>query len=182
MLKAMLFLGATAGLVYVSRQSLRAARSHGFYRFLAWEAIAALVLLNLDCWFCDPFAPAQLISWALLLLSLVLVTDGLIRLRRNGRPDGGRKDEQLLPLERTTVLVTQGSYRYIRHPLYASLQFLAWGAWFKVPSWQGGLLAIAATVFLVLTARAEEAEDVRYFGAPYEEYRKQTRMFIPFLF
>jgi protein-S-isoprenylcysteine O-methyltransferase Ste14 len=44
------------------------------------------------------------------------------------------------------------------------------------------LLALAATLFLVATARIEEAEDVRFFGAAYQEYMKQTKMFIPFLF
>jgi len=28
----------------------------------------------------------------------------------------------------------------------------------------------------------EEAEDIRFFGAAYQSYIKQTKMFIPFLF
>jgi protein-S-isoprenylcysteine O-methyltransferase Ste14 len=50
-------------------------------------------------------------------------------------------------IEKTTILVTTGAYRYIRHPLYSSLLFLAWGIFFKAPSWPGGLLALAATFF-----------------------------------
>jgi protein-S-isoprenylcysteine O-methyltransferase Ste14 len=53
---------------------------------------------------------------------------------------------------------------------------------FKNLSWLSGLLALAATLFLVATAKAEEAEDVRFFGASYRTYMKQTKMFIPFLF
>lgn len=66
--------------------------------------------------------------------------------------------------------------------MYSSLLFLAWGIFFKAPSWLGGLLALAATLFLVATSRVEEAENLRFFGEAYREYMKQTKMFIPFLF
>ena len=59
-LKLGFFVLATAALAYVSRASLAAPRSHGFYRFFAWEAILALVLLNLDGWLRDPFSWHQL--------------------------------------------------------------------------------------------------------------------------
>jgi protein-S-isoprenylcysteine O-methyltransferase Ste14 len=42
-------------------------------------------------------------------------------------------------------------------------------------------LALGATLFLVATARIEEAENVRFFGPSYSEYVKQTKMFIPYL-
>ena len=71
--KAITFGIITLLLVYVSRGSLRSFRFHGFYRFFAWEMIAALVILNLDVWFVAPLAWHQLISWVLLVLSLFLV-------------------------------------------------------------------------------------------------------------
>jgi len=42
--KLIVFTLATLGIIYVSRLSLRHPRSHGFYRFFAWEAILALFL------------------------------------------------------------------------------------------------------------------------------------------
>jgi protein-S-isoprenylcysteine O-methyltransferase Ste14 len=51
-----------------------------------------------------------------------------------------------------------------------------------VPSWPGGLLALASTLLLLATAKAEESENIRYFGPAYSEYMKRTKMFIPFLF
>ncbi|MBW2258305.1 MAG: hypothetical protein JRI25_27415 [Deltaproteobacteria bacterium] len=45
-----------------------------------------------------------------------------------------------------------------------------------------GTLAVAATVFLVATAKIEERENIRFFGAPYQQYMKGTKMFIPFMF
>jgi protein-S-isoprenylcysteine O-methyltransferase Ste14 len=180
--KLICFLLGTGGLIYVSRASLVAPRSHGFYRFLAWEAILGLALLDIDAWFRDPFSWHQLISWPLLVISAFLVVVGVRLLKQRGVPNAQRDDVPLVAFEKTTTLVTTGAYRYIRHPLYSSLLFLAWGIFFKAPSWLGGLLAVAATLSLVATARVEEAENLRFFGEPYRLYRQQTRMFIPFLF
>jgi len=180
--KVVVFFTTTAGLAYVSRASLLAPRTHGFYRFFAWEVILALTLLNVDAWFRDPFSWHQIISWCLLLVSLFLVLHGVHLLRQIGKPDVQRDDASLVGFERTTTLVTVGAYRYIRHPLYSSLLFLAWGVFFKAPTWIGGLLASVATLFLVATARIEEVEDIRFFGSAYEAYMKQSKMFIPYLF
>jgi protein-S-isoprenylcysteine O-methyltransferase Ste14 len=176
------FLLGTLGLAYVSRASLAAPRSHGFPRFFAWEAILALALLNVDVWFRGPLSWHQLISWSLLVIAAVLVIHGALLLRHMGKPDARRDETPLVGLEKTTALVTSGVYRYIRHPLYSSLLFLGWGIFFKAPSWPGGLLGLAATLFLVATARIEEAEDVRFFGEAYRQYMERTKRFIPFLF
>ena len=173
---------ATAVLAVVSRASLAVPRSHGFPRFFAWEAILGLLLLNVDDWFRDPFAWHQLISWPLLVISAVLVVAGLRTLRQKGRPDGRRDEVPLVGVEKTTTLIRCGVYHYIRHPLYSSLLFLAWGIFFKAPSWWGVGLALVATLCLVLTARIEEGENIRFFGEEYRHYMKQSSMFIPYLF
>jgi protein-S-isoprenylcysteine O-methyltransferase Ste14 len=180
--KLAFFVLGTLGIAFLSRASLVKPRSHGFYRFFAWEAILALALLNIDVWFRNPLSWHQLISWPLLVISGVLVIVGVRLLKRIGQPDAQRDDVPMVAFEKTTTLVTVGAYRYIRHPLYSSLLFLAWGTFFKAPSWWGGLLVMAATLFLVTTARVEEAENVRFFGEEYNDYMKQTKMFIPFLF
>lgn len=182
MLEGIIFVVASVGIIYVSKASLGVPGSHGFYRFFAWEFLLALFLLNMRKWFDEPFAPHQIVSWMLLLISIPLVVFGVVLLQRLGKPDGKRHDAPMLELEKTTILVTEGVYGYIRHPLYSSLFVLGWGIFFKSPSWLGGVLAAAVTIFLVLTARAEEGENIRFFGAAYQEYMKRTRMFIPFLF
>ena len=173
----------TLFLIYISRASLRAPRSHGFYRFFAWEAILALFLLNVDFWFRDPFAWYQLIAWTLLFGCIVPLVFGAQALRTRGQPTAKREgDASLLAFEKTTALVTTGIYHYIRHPLYSSLLLLAWGIFFKSPSWLGGVLVIVTTISLALTAKADEAECAKFFGTAYQDYMKTTRMFIPFLF
>jgi protein-S-isoprenylcysteine O-methyltransferase Ste14 len=167
---------------YISRKSLRVPGSHGFYRFFAWEIILALFLLNVNAWFREPLSWHQLIAWALLLLSLLPLVLGFRALAGQGRPTGERESEPLLGFERTTVLVTRGVYGRIRHPLYCSLLLLAWGIFFKLPTWYGVLLALGATGFLLATARADEAECRRFFGPEYEAYARRTARFVPFLF
>ncbi len=183
MLKLAIFVVVSAVFATISRASLPVPRSHGFYRFLAWECILGLFLLNVEIWFRDPFSAPQLISWLLLIVSAFLALHGVYLLRRMGKPDDSRADAPLLAFEKTTTLVVEGIYRYIRHPMYSSLLFLAWGIFFKdVMSWAGIGLALAATLFLTLTAKAEEGEDIRFFGTAYQDYMRRTKMFVPFLF
>lgn len=180
--KILIFMLISAGLFAVSRKSLWAVRSHGFYRFFAWEFMLVLLLINYPSWFTDPFSAAQIVSWLLLLLSLALAGPGMYHILAKGKPDSRRVDDSLFPFERTTSLVTTGAYRYIRHPLYASLLFLAWGIFLKGVTWYAFGAVLAATLLLVATAKADEVECVRYFGPAYEEYMKRTKMFVPYLF
>jgi protein-S-isoprenylcysteine O-methyltransferase Ste14 len=177
-----IFLLASLGIAYLSRASLRAPRSHGFYRFFTFEAILASFLLNVRAWFIDPFSWYQLLSWVLLIASLIYVILGVRALHRYGQPDQARNDQaHLLEFEKTTRLVTDGIYRYIRHPMYSSLLHLCWGIFFKDPSWIGGALAAIATSFLLAMVKVEEAENLGYFGTAYTDYMKTTRMFIPYV-
>jgi protein-S-isoprenylcysteine O-methyltransferase Ste14 len=180
MTRLMIFAAGSVLLAALSRKSLLAPRSHGFFRFFAWEAILALILLNAPAWFLDPLAPRQILSWLLLMGSLIPLIAGIRSLREHGGARGAREgDPTLLPLEATTALITTGIYGLIRHPLYTSLLLLTWGSFFKSVSWAGAVLASAASLFLVATARADESECLRFFGEPYRRYMRRTRMFIP---
>jgi protein-S-isoprenylcysteine O-methyltransferase Ste14 len=182
-MKPILFLLSSVILVFISRGSLRSARSHGFPRLLAWECMLALFLFNVDFWFIQPFAWNQLIAWALLFLSLIPLGYGVHFLRTRGKPAHQREsDPALLAFEKTTQLVTTGIYQYIRHPLYCSLLLLAWGIFFKHPDLIGFILAAASSVFLFLTAKADEAECLQFFGDEYIQYMRRSKMFIPYLF
>jgi protein-S-isoprenylcysteine O-methyltransferase Ste14 len=174
MLQIAIGAGIALMIVYISWPSLRDVRAHGFYRFFALQAILGLVLVNLPAWFQDPFSAGQVISWLLLAVSLGLVIHAARLLRTAGRPSGG--------VESTTVLVKQGAYRYIRHPLYSSLLFLAWGAFLKNITLPSTLLVLVASLSLAATASVEEAENLRKFGADYAAYQQSTRRFIPFVF
>ena len=182
MVKLIVFAVGSAIILFISRYALRHPKSHGFYRTFAWEAILALFLLNVEYWFVKPFAWYQIIAWILLILSLPLIIGGVIMLRRLGKPAETRQDAGLIGFEKTTSLVVEGLYKYIRHPLYSSLLFLAWGIFFKHLSWAGLVLAAAATGCVVVTAKIDEKEDIAFFGEQYREHMKKTKMFVPFIY
>lgn len=173
MLKPILFAILSAGIVFFSRKSLFSLRTHGFFRFFAFECLLGLVLLNADYWFRRPFSPLQILSWLLLTGSIAVAAHGFYLLKVTGKPRKGIED--------TTVLVRRGAYRYIRHPLYTSLLMLGWGAFLKDASFFSAAFVLLATGFVYATAKIEEAENREKFGASYEQYMKSTKMFIPFV-
>ncbi len=183
MIQWLAFIVGSIILLVISRKSLHHPQSHGFYRFFAWEAILALIILNIPRWFDNWLAWYQIISWILLVVCIVPLIFGVQSLRARGKPNRvERPDSQLLAFERTTKLVTSGIYKYIRHPLYSSLLLLGWGVFFKAPSQTGITLVLITTLLLNATAKADEAECIQTFGAEYQEYMKLSKMFIPYVF
>jgi protein-S-isoprenylcysteine O-methyltransferase Ste14 len=176
-----IFVVGTIGIVWVSRSSLRNTSSHGFFRFFAWEIILILFAVNVRHWIKDPFSLHQIIAWVLLIISLILIFQGVQLFQKQGKIDQDRADPSLMGIEKTTELVTSGLYRFIRHPFYSSLLFLGWGICFKQITWLTLLLAATATLFLIMTAKREEVENIVYFGEQYREYMQHTKMFIPFV-
>ena len=180
--KLILFIIATCWLLYVSRKSLRVTTSHGFYRFFSWESILMLLLINMPAWFSNPFSVQQIASWLFLIGSLVLLGKGIHQLRSSVKSSDKRQDETLYTFEKTTTLVTSGIYHYIRHPLYASLLYLAWGIFLKDITWSSVCLIVVGTISLVATAKKDEVECICFFGPIYRDYMVETKMFVPFLF
>ncbi len=179
MRKWIVFIVVSLGIIFISWKSLPRPRSHGFYRFFAFELLLILLLGNIDYWIQDPFSLYQLISWVLLSASLILVIHGFYLLRVIGKPRGAVQGSSDLGFENTANLVTIGAYNYIRHPLYTSLLLFDWGIFFKQRTLLSVSLALFITAFLIATAKAEEKENLARFGEEYSRYLKGTKMFIP---
>lgn len=78
-------------------------------------------------------------------------------------------------------LVTSGIYRFIRHPQYTGLLLLSLG---MIANWATLSLLVLYPVMAVLyvrLAKREEQDMIAEFGDEYLEYRKRTKMFIPFV-
>ena len=143
-------------------------------RFLAFESILSLVFLNANDWFVNPLSLWQILSWIFLAASVALVLHGFFLLKSIGKSEGDFED--------TTKLIKIGAYRYIRHPLYTSLLLLGLGAYLKDPSLLGGGLVIALFTGVILTSRIEEQYNKKRFGQEYQDYCKETKRFIPFIY
>jgi len=171
----LIFLAGTIVICLFTWQfAIKTRRFHGIPRFFAFECILLLVLLNEPVWFKQPFAWNQIISWTLLFLSLVTALYGFALLLHVGKPHGD--------FENTSHLVTVGLYKFIRHPLYASLLMLGFGVFFKHITLITSILAFLNFVALIATAKSEEKEMLAKFGEEYLVYSEKTKMFIPFVF
>ena len=76
-------------------------------------------------------------------------------------------------------LVTNGIYRYIRHPLYTfgSSMFVAFGM--MADSWLVAALGILTFILMAIRTPKEEANLIEKFGDDYREYMKHTGRFFP---
>jgi len=178
-------------IIIVSWRSLPHPGSHGFWRFWGFSATLYLVIAALPVWIVEPGSLCQIVSFALLFLSLYYVLHGVWLLHRHGGRAERDQSPETLGFERTARLVTRGLYRYVRHPMYGSLIFLSWGCFLKLPAAAGSIAtggiaagaiaAIAATIFYFVTAKYDERECLDVFGEDYRTYMKRSRMFMPFV-
>jgi protein-S-isoprenylcysteine O-methyltransferase Ste14 len=78
------------------------------------------------------------------------------------------------------TLVSQGVYRFIRHPIYTGDSLLLIGLQMALNSW----LALAMLAPLAIFARRAIAEEARLAQAipDYEDYRRRTKRFVPFIY
>ena len=183
MIAIALFFAASIAILRLSWHSLHSLRAHGFYRFFAFELLAGLIAVNLSAWFRDPWSARQIASYAFGIISIALAVVGFRLLATEGKASRKSTPGTNLAFENTTQLITSGAYRFIRHPLYASLLALVVCVWLKAPSSTVNIaMALGSAVFLLATAIVEEKENLARFGAKYAEYMKYTHRFVPFLF
>jgi len=181
MIRVALFIICTLFFIRFSWRALGNPGSHGFYRFFVFEGLLLLILLNHPYWFTNPFSPLHLVSWFLLLTSIIFIIQSLIKLKEYG----GYAERKDMPenhsFENTIHVVEKGIYRYVRHPMYSSLLFLGWGAFFKHITLLNFGLILSVSAFLIAASKVEERENILFFGTAYEDYMQQTKMFIPWL-
>jgi hypothetical protein len=175
------FVGISVLLAYISRSSLRSPRSHGFYRFFAWESLLAVILLPSRRWFYRPLSPNQLTSWLLRCCSNYLAIVGFRLLHQRGKPEAAPQDKSLIGWKKRLPWSLQAFTFTFATRCIARYLSLAGAHSSSIPLY-GFALAAIASAFLFATARIEEGENIHYFGEVYRQYRQQTRMSVPFLF
>ena len=85
-----------------------------------------------------------------------------------------------LQLRENHSLITQGVYRRIRHPMYASLFLYAIGQLLALPNWIAGpSYVVTFGILYSLRVRAEERMMLEQFGADYAAYMGKTKRLVP---
>ena len=79
-------------------------------------------------------------------------------------------------------LVRGGPYRFVRHPVYASLLLLLLSTLLLLAPWRWFVISLLLYVAgAEIRIRAEDRLLAAHFGEEFEQYRKQVRAYIPFL-
>lgn len=182
MIRMVVFILGTILIIIISKRSLSSLKYHGFYRFFVFELSLIIVLLNFPYWFKNPFSLQQIIAWILLIYSGLLLVASVYYFKKYGGSLRREQSPANFEFENTSTLIRIGIYKYIRHPMYGSLLFLALGAMFKFISLLTVILSLIILIFVILTAKSEEKENISFFGSEYEDYIKKSKMFIPFVF
>jgi len=79
-------------------------------------------------------------------------------------------------------LVTDGPFRFLRHPIYMAINMFALGTALWIPTPTAWIAFALIVVGSDLRARAEEALLHRTFGERYAAYCSRTRRFVPLLY
>jgi protein-S-isoprenylcysteine O-methyltransferase Ste14 len=79
-------------------------------------------------------------------------------------------------------LVTDGPYRYVRHPRYSGAILIGLGLSLTFDSWLGLVGSAAFIAIILFRIRDEEALMGEAFGSEWEAYCERTPRLIPFLY
>lgn len=150
------------------------------FSFLAFPLI--LLLPHLESKF-SPLEPIlyDLFNFHILIGVSLLITGGIIliisRIQLGGL--GGTK----IVIEDDHRLITDGMYKYIRHPIYFGFLLIFSGYSFAMGSIVMMIL-ISIAFFLVFRKRMDIEENLlsEKFGDDFLEYKKRTARLVPFLY
>jgi protein-S-isoprenylcysteine O-methyltransferase Ste14 len=80
---------------------------------------------------------------------------------------------------RTHTLVTNGPYRWVRHPFYDSAALLVLGSSLLAANWFLFIVGVMVIGLLVIRTRTEEEKLLARFGGTYRDYMDRTGRFVP---
>lgn len=167
--------GALTAKPAVRRQSASSRLLHGTLVVLA--AMVGFSAYFRFGWLARPFVPA---SPVVVCLGLALVVAGIgcavwARLFLGGNWSG------TVTVKKDHTLIVRGPYAVARHPIYSGVLLAVLGTAVAKREFRGlvaiGLLVVA----LRMKSRIEEEFMTEEFGAAYNEYKRQVKALIPFV-
>jgi protein-S-isoprenylcysteine O-methyltransferase Ste14 len=92
----------------------------------------------------------------------------------------GKNFSPVLHVREEHTLVTEGPYRWVRHPMYTTMFVFGGGLLLLTANWIiGGPMLVAAVAVVLLRVDREEAVMIEQFGDEYREYMEHTGRFLP---
>lgn len=78
-------------------------------------------------------------------------------------------------------LITSGPYKYIRHPIYSGILLASLGTALAVSYFWLAIMLISGAYF-IYSATVEEKDMTKQFPYKYPDYKKKSKMLIPYIF
>ena len=114
-------------------------------------------------------------------IGLILFTIGILSVLWSGI-SLGRFYSADVTIQEEHQLITDGLYRYIRHPRYLGGILSGFGLSLLFRSWVGLIASICFIFLIIFRIRDEEKYMLREFGEEWETYCKNSWRMIPFLY
>ena len=91
----------------------------------------------------------------------------------------GRNLTDTVVTRKQHTLVTNGPYRWVRHPFYSSAALLILGNFLVAANWFFFVAGCVMFLLLVIRTRKEEQNLIARFGDDYRSYMRRTGRFVP---
>lgn len=92
----------------------------------------------------------------------------------------GKNWSPLLEIRKEHALVTEGPYRFIRHPMYAAIFLIGTGTSLLSANWLVTLAHMISMISMYLVRVSDEEEMmIEQFGDEYREYMRRTGRLVP---
>jgi protein-S-isoprenylcysteine O-methyltransferase Ste14 len=86
----------------------------------------------------------------------------------------------VLAISQKHQLVTDGPYRFVRHPMYSAFYLIGFGFLLLSANWLMGLIYLGTlTIMYLARVEKEEAMMLEHFGEPYQAYLQTTGRLMP---
>ncbi|MGA2857019.1 MAG: isoprenylcysteine carboxylmethyltransferase family protein [Candidatus Sulfotelmatobacter sp.] len=99
-----------------------------------------------------------------------------------GRRYLGRNWSRAVTIKKDHELITGGPYSLVRHPIYTGLLAGLFGCALAVGEWRGLVAVGLVFIALLRKLRLEEQWMREQFGEVYENYSRQVRALVPYVF
>lgn len=95
----------------------------------------------------------------------------------------GKNWSPVLEIRKDHNLITEGPYKYIRHPMYTCMWLWVAGFWLIPSNWVVGIVAFVTwSILYFIRLPDEEKMMIEEFGQEYRDYMKMTTKIIPWVY